>query len=80
MDVFPWKKHFIDHLTERNYQKRRVAFVENGTWAPNAAKVMKGMFANSKEITFVEPVVTIRSALNEASEAQLAALADALVK
>ena len=80
MDVFPWMRHFIDHLTERNYQKRRVAFVENGSWAPNAAKVMKGMFANSKDIAFVEPVVTIRSALNEASEAQLAALADALLK
>ena len=77
-DVFPWMRHFIEHLTERNYQKRRVAFIENGSWAPNAAKVMKGMFASSKEIEFVEPVVTIRSALNEASEAQLAALADAL--
>jgi hypothetical protein len=67
-------------LTERNYQKRRIAFIENGSWAPSAAKVMKGMFANSKDIEFVEPVVTIRSALNEASEAQLSALADALVK
>ena len=79
-DVFPWMRHFIDHLTERNFQKRRVAFIENGSWAPNAAKVMKSMFANSKDITFVEPVVTIRSALNEAGEAQLAALADALMK
>ena len=76
MDVFPWMRHFIEHLTERCYQKRRVAFIENGSWAPNAAKVMKGMFANSKEIEFVEPVVTIRSALNEASEAQLSVLAD----
>ena len=79
-DVFPWMRHFIDHLTERNYQKRRIAFIENGSWAPSAAKVMKGMFEKSKEITFVEPVVTIRGALNEASEAQLAALADALVQ
>ena len=79
-DVFPWMRHFIDHLTERNFQKRRVAFIENGSWAPNAAKVMKSMFANSKDITFVEPVVTIHSALNEAGEAQLAALADALMK
>ena len=78
-DVFPWMRHFIDHLTERNYQKRRVAFIENGSWAPNAAKVMKGMFEKSKEIEFVEPVVTIRSALNEASLAQLEALAEALV-
>ena len=80
MDIFPWMRHFIDHLTERCYQKRRVAFIENGSWAPNAAKVMKGMFANSKDVEFIEPVVTIRSALNEASEAQLAALADALLK
>ena len=78
-DIFPWMRHFIDHLTERNFQKRRVAFVENGSWAPMAAKVMKGMFEKSKEIEFVEPVVTIRGALNEASEAQLSALADALV-
>ena len=72
-------RHFIDHLTERNYQRRRVAFIENGSWAPNAAKVMKGMLEKSKEIEFVEPVVTIRSALNEASEAQLEALAAALL-
>ena len=80
MDVFPWMRHFIDHLTERNYQKRRVAFIENGSWAPVAAKVMKGMFEKSKEIEFVDPVVTIRGALNETSESQLAALADALVR
>ena len=78
-DIFPFMRTFIDHLTERNYQKRRVAFSENGSWAPNAAKVMKGMFEKSKEIEFVEPVVTIRSALNEASEAQLEALAAALL-
>ena len=78
-DIFPWMRHFIGHLTERNFQKRRVAFIENGSWAPMAAKVMKGMFEKSKEIEFVEPVVTIRGALNEASEAQLSALADALV-
>ena len=78
-DIFPWMRHFIDHLVERNYQQRRVALIENGSWAPNAAKVMRGMFAKSKEIEFVEPVVTIRSALNEASLAQLEALAEALV-
>ena len=80
MDIFPWMRHFIDHLTERNYQKRRVAFVENGSWAPNAAKVMKGMFEKSKEIAFVEPVVTIRGALNADGEAQLAKLADELMR
>ena len=79
MDVFPWMRHFIDHLTERNYQKRTIGLIENGSWAPAAAKVMKGMFEKSKEITFLEPVVTIRGALNAASEAQLEALAEALV-
>ncbi|MBO7684416.1 MAG: MBL fold metallo-hydrolase [Kiritimatiellae bacterium] len=79
-DVFPWMRHFIEHLTERNYQKRAVGFVENGSWAPSAAKVMKGMLANSRELTFLDPVVTIRSALNAESEAQLAALADALLR
>ena len=77
--VFPFMRTFIDHLTERSYQNRKVAFIENGTWAPMAAKTMKGMFEGSKGIEFVEPVVTVRSALNDASRAQIAALADALV-
>ena len=77
--IFPFMRTFIDHLTERNYQNRKVAFIENGTWAPMAAKVMKGLFEGSKGIEFVEPVVTIRSALNDASRAQIAALADALI-
>ena len=77
-DVFPFMRTFIDHLTERNYQNRKVAFVENGTWAPTAAKVMKGMFERSKGITFVDPAVTVKSALDDASRAQIAALADAL--
>ncbi len=76
--VFPFMRTFIDHLTERNYQNRKIAFIENGTWAPMAAKTMKGMFEGSKGIEFIEPVVTIRSALNDASRAQIAALADAL--
>ena len=79
-DVFPWMRHFIDHLTERNYQKRSIGFVENGSWAPSAAKVMKGMFAKSKDIVFLDPVVTIRGALDAGSEAQLEALAEELVK
>ena len=76
--VFPFMRTFIDHLTERNYQNRKVAFIENGTWAPMAAKVMKGLFEGSKGIEFVEPVVTVRSALNDVSRAQIAALADTL--
>ena len=77
--IFPFMRTFIDHLTERNYQNRTVAFIENGTWAPMAAKVMKGLFEKSKDIAFAEPVVTVRSALDETSRARLAALADALV-
>jgi hypothetical protein len=73
-------RHYIDHLVERNYQKRTVAFIENGSWAPCAAKVMKAMFACSKDIIFCENVVTIRGALDAESEAQLQALADELVK
>ena len=79
-DCFPFMRTFVEHLTERNYQNRTVALIENGTWAPAAAKTIKGLFANAKGITFAEPVVTIRSALNDASRAQIAALADALVK
>lgn len=74
-DVFPFMKEFINALTERNYQKRTVAFIENGSWAPMAAKVMKGMLEKSKDITFAENTVTIRSAVNSANEAQIEALA-----
>ncbi len=77
-EIFPWMRQFIDHLTERNFQKRTVAFIENGSWAPTAAKVMKKMFEGSKDITFAENTVTIKSALNEESTAQLMALADEL--
>lgn len=76
--VFPFMRTFIDHLVERNYQNRAVAFIENGTWAPMAAKVMKGMLANSKDIRFVEPVVTVRSALDDAAREKIAELAAAL--
>ena len=77
-DIFPFMRTFIDHLTERNYQKRTVAFIENGSWAPMAAKVMKGMFENSKNITFADTTVKIKSALNEESKNQIEALANEL--
>ena len=77
-DVFPFMRTFIEALTERNYQKRTVGFIENGSWAPLAAKVMKSMLEKSKELTFAEPVVTVRSAVNADSEVQIAALADSL--
>ncbi len=79
-DIFPFMKEFIHHLTERNYQNRTVAFVENGSWAPLAAKVMKGMLEGSKNLTFAEPVVTIRSALSEESNTALDTLAGELCK
>ena len=77
-EIFPFMREFINHLTERNYQNRTVAFIENGSWAPLAAKVMKEMFAKSKNITFAENTVKILSALNEESSAQLNSLADEL--
>lgn len=79
-DIFPFMRTFIDHLTERNYQNRLVGFIENGSWAPTAAKVMKGLFEASKGIAFCENTVTILSALNADSEAKLEALADELLK
>ena len=79
MDIFPWMRHFIWHLDERNYQSRKIGLIENGSWAPAAAKVMKGMFANSKDISFCDTVVTIRGALDAASEAKLSQLADEIL-
>ncbi len=79
MDIFPFMRTFIEHLTERTYRNRTVGIIENGTWAPTAAKVIKGLFSTSQGITFAEPVVTIKSALNDASRAQIAALAAALI-
>ena len=74
-DIFPFMKEFIHHLLERNYQNRTVAFMENGSWAPLAAKVMKGMFEKSKNITYAENTVKILSALSDDSRAQIEALA-----
>ncbi|MBQ3564507.1 MAG: flavin reductase [Clostridia bacterium] len=77
-DIFPFMREFISHLTERNYQNRTVAFIENGTWAPMAAKIMAKMLENSKNLTFAEHKVSIMSTLNEDSSTQLEALADEL--
>lgn len=74
-DVFPFMREFIHHLTERNFQNRQIGFVENGTWAPTAAKTMAKMLEGCKNTTIAEPVVTIRSALNDESRAQLDTLA-----
>lgn len=79
-DIFPFMRTFIESLTEREYKNRTVAFIENGTWAPLAAKIMKGMFEKSKNINFVEPVVHIRSALNATSTAELDELSKELCR
>lgn len=78
--IFPFMRDFIDHLTERNYQNRTVALIENGSWAPLAAKVMKEMFAKSKKLTFTDTTARIMSALSEDSSAQLEALSEELCK
>ena len=75
--IFPFMRDFIDHLTERGYQKRTVAFIENGSWAPTAARNMAKMFENSKDIKQVG-TVTIRSAMTDENKAQLDALAKEL--
>ena len=77
-DIFPFMREFINHLTERNFQNRTVAFIENGSWAPLATKVMKGMLENSKNINYAENTVRILSALNEESTASIDALAKEL--
>ena len=79
-DIFPFMREFIDHLTERNFSNRTVGLVENGSWAPMAAKVMRGVLENCKNLTFAEPVVSIQSALNEESGKQLDALVAELCK
>ena len=78
-EVFPFMREFIHHLTERNFSNRTVAFIENGSWAPLAAKVMKGMLEKSKNLTFAENHVKIMSALDEESIHQLKALAVELI-
>ena len=77
-DIFPYMKTFIHHLTERNYQNRTIGLMENGSWSPLAAKVMRGMFEKSKNITFTDTTVKILSALNDDSKAQIEAMAKEL--
>lgn len=79
-DVFPFMKEFINHLTERNYQNRRVAFIENGSWAPMATKVMKAMLEKSKNLQLAETEIRIMSALNDENRANIILLAEELSK
>lgn len=78
--IFPFMREFIEHLTERGFQNRTVAFIENGSWAPTATKTMKALLENSKNLTYAENEVHIKSALNEESTAQLEALAAELCR
>ncbi len=79
-DIFPFMKEFIHHLTERGFKNRTMGLMENGSWAPQAARIMKKMLEESKELTWLEPVVKINAALTAENEAQIAALADELCK
>ncbi len=78
-DIFPFMKEFIHHLTERNYQNRTVAVIENGSWTPVAGRVMNKMLENSKNLTFTENNVKIYSAMNESNLAEIDALVEELV-
>ncbi len=77
-DIFPFMRTFIEHLTERNYQNRTVGFIENGAWAPMAAKVMRAMLEKSKNITYIDTTVTIKSAMKQETIAQLDKMAEEL--
>lgn len=79
-EIFPFMREFIEHLTERNYQNRTVGFIENGSWAPTAAKVMKGMFEKSKNISYLDTVVTVKSALTDANRESIKQMAKELCK
>ena len=79
-DIFPFMRQFIDHLTERNYQNRTIGFIENGTWAPAAAKTMKGMFEKSKNINYIDTTVTLRSAMTEENAEAIERMAEELCR
>jgi len=79
-DIFPFMKEFINHLTERNFQNRKIGLIENGSWAPMAAKTMKSMLEICKNLTFTETTVTINSALNDVSLSQIDRLIEEILK
>ena len=79
-DIFPFMRQFIDHLTERNYQNRTIGFIENGTWAPTAAKIMKAMFEKSKNINYIDTTVTLRSAMTEENAEAIDRMAEELCR
>ena len=79
-DIFPFMRQFIDHLTERNYQNRTIGFIENGTWAPAAAKTMKAMFEKSRNINYIDTTVTLRSAMTEENAEAIERMAEELCR
>jgi len=79
-EIFPFMREFIQHLTERGFRGRTVGLMENGSWAPTAAKVMKGLLEGCKDLTFTETTVKILSALNEESRGQVERLAGELCR
>ena len=79
-EIFPFMREFIHHLTERNFQNKTVAFIENGSWAPMAKRIMSSMLEGCKNLTIAENNVTILSALNDVSKSQISALVDELSK
>ena len=79
-DIFPFMREFINHLTERSFQNRTVAFIENGSWAPIAAKIMRGMLEKSKNLTFADTTVKILSSINDESAAMINSLAEELCR
>lgn len=79
-DIFPFMRQFIDHLTERGYQNRTIGFIENGTWAPAAAKTMKAMFEKSRNINYIDTTVTLRSAMTEENAEAIERMAEELCR
>ncbi len=79
-DIFPFMRQFIDHLTERGYQNRILGFIENGTWAPAAAKIMKAMFEKSRNINYIDTTVTLRSAMTEENAEAIERMAEELCR
>ena len=79
-DIFPTMKVFIDALIERNYQKKKLAFIENGSWGPMANKIMKAMFEKCKDITYLDTNITILSSISDKNIAEIDSLAAELLK
>ena len=77
-DIFPFMRTYIENLTERSYQNRTIGLIENGSWAPAAARIMQGMFEKSKNLTFTETKVSIKSAMNAQNKEEIGKLAEEL--